>query len=238
MKHLSGRRERLDRSRPRRGFGEAALRWLAGLLLCGAAATLIVLAPHARAQESDSAAQIADAEAPAPITGPFSISLADNTAPFASAADGDSAAAQPVELQLSLGREQTGAPVDVAFAHRGIVGPDDARRAHGAEVRVGRGLVASEGNDRGTPSIYAFVSSDDQALTWRPGQRSEFGGPGTSVAIENQVQVGDQAAGIAYEHNGVQAALAYVERRESTRVGRQSFSQDQNFAGVTVTVRH
>jgi hypothetical protein len=49
--------------------------------------------------------------------------------------------------------------------------------------------------------------------------------------------VGDLAAGVTYERNGVQASLAYVEREESTRIGRQNYSQEQNFTGVTVTMR-
>jgi hypothetical protein len=45
------------------------------------------------------------------------------------------------------------------------------------------------------------------------------------------------AAGVTYERNGVQASLAYVEREESTRVGRESYTQEQAFTGVTLTMR-
>lgn len=226
--------------RPRRSPGGAAAHWLAGALFCCSA---IAFAPHAGAQQADPAAQIAGMEVSAPspqaMAGDFSLSLRDNDAPFAPSDPAETGAGpQAVELQLSLGHGQIGAPLDVAFAQRGLISPDDARQAHGSEVRVGRGLVASGEAHDGRPSVYAFVSSDNQALTWRPGQRSEFGGPGASVAIQNQVQVGDRAAGVAYERDGVQASLAYVERTESTRVGKQRFSQDQNFAGVTLTIRH
>jgi hypothetical protein len=45
------------------------------------------------------------------------------------------------------------------------------------------------------------------------------------------------SVGVTYERSGVQASLAYVEREESTTVGNQSFSQDESFTGLTVTMR-
>ena len=158
---------------------------------------------------------------------------------FASEADTSHADANAVELQLSAGLERSGSPVDLAIARRASVGGDGSHRSDGSEVRVGRGLSPSDPRHDANPTVYAFVSSDNQALTWRPGERREFGDEGGGgLALQDQVQVGDHAAGVAYEHHGVQASVAYVERRQSTRVGQQSFSQDQSFAGVTVTVRH
>jgi hypothetical protein len=127
-------------------------------------------------------------------------------------------------------------------AQRASFGADENgkvdRRGRGSEVRVGRGLVRDyreRSNDRS--AVYMFVASDDEALTWQPGSRSEFGGNGGGLALEDRVEVGDLSAGVTYERNGVQASLAYVEREEATRVGNQSFNQDQSFAGVTVTMR-
>ena len=51
------------------------------------------------------------------------------------------------------------------------------------------------------------------------------------------VEVGDLSAGVTWERGGVQTSLAYVEREQSTRVGNQTYSHDENFAGVTVTMR-
>lgn len=149
----------------------------------------------------------------------------------------------PRRLELALAAGGGDAPVDISLAQRGSLGTDSNgdinQRGHGQELRVGSNLVR-EGRDRsdGAPSVYAFVASDDQALTWQPGTRSEFGGRGSSLALEERAEVGDMAAGVTYERNGVQASLAYVERSESARVGGRTFSQDQNFAGVTVTMRH
>lgn len=144
-----------------------------------------------------------------------------------------------LELQLAAGGGDS--PVDVSVAQRATFGADANgdidRRGSGSELRVGRGLVDRRANNGGGSSVYAFVASDNEALTWRPGERTDFGGRGQSFALQEQVEVGDMSAGVTYERNGVQASLAYVEREESTRVGAESFSQDQSFTGITVTMR-
>ena len=153
----------------------------------------------------------------------------------------DETAEPPRALQLELASDQ--GPVDVSIAQRASFGADRNgdvdQHARGSEVRIGRNLVREgDASARQGSSVYAFVASDDQALTYRPGQRSEFGGSSGGFALQDQVQVGDMSAGVTYERAGVQASLAYVEREVSTQVGRQSFGQEENFAGVTVTMRH
>jgi hypothetical protein len=145
----------------------------------------------------------------------------------------------PRRLELEVSAGGGNSPVDVSVARRATLNSDDdsERRGSGSELRVGRGLVQRrEGGSE--PSVYMFVASEDEALTWQPGSRSEFGGRGSSIAMEDRVEVGDLAAGVTYERNGVQASLAYVEREESTRVGRESYNQEQAFTGVTITMRH
>lgn len=144
-------------------------------------------------------------------------------------------APQRLELQLS----GSGGPLDFAIAQRASLGSnadgDVVLHQRGSEVRVGRGLLRQR--ETGGASTYVFVASDDEALTWQPGSRSEFGGQGNRLALESRTNVGDLSAGVTYERDGVQASLAYVEREASTRVGQQSFSQDESFTGVTVTMR-
>jgi hypothetical protein len=145
-------------------------------------------------------------------------------------------------LALSLATGGGDLPVDVSVSQHASFGADGAgdvnRTGHGSEVRVGRGLVRNDDGEDRSGSTYMFVASDNEALTWRPGARSEFGGNGDRLGIENRVEVGDLSAGVTYERDGVQASLAYVERSESTQVGTRNFSQDQSFTGVTVTVRN
>lgn len=142
---------------------------------------------------------------------------------------------QGIELEFAAGG--SGSPLDVAVAQRTRIAGDAETITGGAEVRVGHGLVARRAAS-GERSIYAFVASDNQALTYQPGGRSEFGGAGDAVALQNQVELGDVSAGVTYERNGVQASLAYVEREASTRVGVETFTQDDSFAGVTLTMRN
>jgi hypothetical protein len=146
----------------------------------------------------------------------------------------------PARIELELAAGGAGSPVDVAIAQRASLGANGDgivnRRTSGSELRVGRGLIERR-ESPGAGSVYAFVASDDEALTWQPGARNDFGGHAGALSLQNQVQVGDMSAGLTYERSGVQASLAYVEREESTRVGQQTFSQDQSFTGVTVTMR-
>ena len=155
------------------------------------------------------------------------------SAPDQSGAD----APRQVELELSAPGSVTGMPVDVSFAHRNSFGADQNgdlnRQGQGSEVRVGHTLGLSHqraNSDPNTRRIYAFAASDDQALTWSPGT--------SSVALQDRVQVGDHQAGVTYERGNVQASVAYVQRQVSTTVGRESFSKDESFAGVTLTMRH
>lgn len=135
---------------------------------------------------------------------------------------------QRIELELAA----DGGPVDVSLTRRAIIGDaDQRRRGGGAELRVGHGLVERRSGGEARDSAYIFVASDNEALTWRPGDR------GAALALQEQVEIGDLSAGVAIERGDVQASIAYVEREESTRVGNESFSQDESFAGVTVTVR-
>ncbi len=140
-----------------------------------------------------------------------------------------------VEVEFATGDGE----LDVSFAQRASLGGENGdRRGRGSEVRIGRGLVQedSTNNQRGS-STYVFVASDDEALTWQPGQRSEFGGQGPSLQLQDRVEVGDMSVGVTYERNGVQASLAYVEREESTTIGRETYNQNESFTGLTVTMR-
>jgi hypothetical protein len=201
-------------------------------------------APAASVTSEDNPAARVDFRDPAAALssgGALNISASNHDARFAP--DGPSEAQggrgpQPVELQIAADGQHAGVPVDVSIAHRGLLGSDEDRQGHGSELRIGRGLVArDDGRPRGD-RVYAFVASDDQALTWRPGARSEFGGAASSLVVQDTVNVGDNSAGVTYEHNGVQTSLAYVQRTVRTHVGNRGYSQDEDFAGVTVTMRH
>ena len=210
---------------------------IGGVLVAGATAAL--------AQEGVSGVLLADpAAALQPQERSFELTARDDGAPRFSPAHipiGESPAPQRLELELSASGEQAGLPLDVSVAQRASLGANEAgdidRAGRGSEVRIGRGLVQQEGAAAGASSVYMFVASDDEALTWRPGQRNEFGGQRGGFALQDQVEIGDVSAGVTYERGNMQASLAYVEREVSTTVGRESFSKDESFTGVTVTMR-
>ena len=214
------------------------------LLAGGALAATLVGVGFAVAQEAGggAAVEFTDPTDLSPETPALDLTVRDDaTVRFSPNPQGDLPEVQGprrLELQLSAGGEDS--PVDVSIAQRATLGVDGNgdvdRRGSGSELRVGRGLVQRRDNSP-EPSVYAFVASDNEALTWRPGSQSEFGGRGDSFTLQEQVEIGDMSAGVTYELNGVQASLAYVEREESTQVGAESFSQDTSFTGVTVTVR-
>jgi hypothetical protein len=132
---------------------------------------------------------------------------------------------------------------DLAFAQRGSVGfnenGDINRESRGSELRLGRGLRdMPRDTPSATPKWYFFAASEDEALIWRPGMRTDFGSSGGGFALQDRVEIGDLQAGITYEANGWQASLAYVEREISVRAGNETYSEDEAFAGFTLTMRH
>lgn len=151
-------------------------------------------------------------------------------------------AARSYEIALSAD-DWRGLPVDVSVAQRASFAADSAgdiaRQGRGSELRLGRGLAMRRRNEtRSGPAIYAFVAADDEALTWQPGVRSAFGGQSASFALQDRVEIGDVQIGVTYERAGLQASLAYVEREVSVQtMGNRSVSQDENFAGFTLTMR-
>lgn len=133
--------------------------------------------------------------------------------------------------------------LNVSFAQRGGLSFNDQgdinRQSRGSELRLGRGLDVERNAPSAQPRWYFFAASEDEALTWRPGARGEFGSSGgRSFALQDRVELGDMQAGITYERFGIQASLAYVEREFTVVSGSQSWTQDENFAGLTITMRN
>lgn len=152
----------------------------------------------------------------------------------------DNGEMRQVEVEFAAAGDSSGIPLDVSVARRASLRTDRNGdidgSSGGSEVRIGRGLVQQEDGPREGSSVYMFVADDEDALTWSPGGNTQSGRSG-GLSLQDRVDVGDMSAGVTYERNGVQASLAYVERSVSTQVGLQSFSQDESFTGLTVTMR-
>ncbi len=154
----------------------------------------------------------------------------------------DQEASRQIEIALVAG---AGRGFDVAFAQRASMRVNDQgdieSQGRGSELRLGRGLAnmrrsASSSLDR--PAWYFFAASDDEALTWQPGARSSFGGSSARFAVQDRVEIGDIQAGVTYEAGPLQASLAYVQREVSVQSGARSYSEDESFTGLTLTMRH
>jgi hypothetical protein len=181
-----------------------------------------------------------------PISTRFQVSSTDRTS-------GRFSSLAPAQASYGAHRNQRGyalefvtpglSGLNVSFAQRGGVGfneqGDIDRESRASELRLGRGLDVERNRPSAEPRWYFFAASEDEALTWRPGSRREFGSTGgPSFALQDRVELGDMQAGITYERYGIQASLAYVEREFTVVSGSQSWSQDENFAGLTITMRN
>lgn len=178
---------------------------------------------------------------------PFSFSIRDASAPRFSAF----APAEPSrtrdrsrdrDYEVSLVTSAISG-LDVAFAQREGVGfnedGDIERRTRGSELRLGRGLREMRRDAPSSePKWYVFAASEDEALIWQPGVRNEFGSSGGGLALQDRVEIGDLQAGVTYEVYGIQASLAYVEREWSMRQGARTYTEEEAFAGFTLTMRH
>lgn len=137
---------------------------------------------------------------------------------------------------------RSAAGFDVTFAQRAGVGfnrqGDVERRSRASELRLGRSLDVRRDEPSREPRWYIFAASEDEALTWGPASRNEFGGSGSSFSVQDRVEIGDIQAGITYERDGWQASLAYVEREVSVTTGSRTISHDEDFTGLTLTMRH
>jgi hypothetical protein len=132
---------------------------------------------------------------------------------------------------------------DVAFAQRGGLGfnanGDIERETRSSELRLGRGLRMTRDAPSSSPKWYFFAASEDEALIWRPGVERQLGpSSGGGFALQDRVEIGDMQAGVTYEANGWQASLAYVDREISVQAGHETFTQDADFVGLTLTMRH
>lgn len=142
-----------------------------------------------------------------------------------------------MELELSAPHDLTGIPVDFSIAQRASFGAgeegDINRHSRGAEVRVGALGDPDSGMSQDDSRVYMFAASDDEALVWHPGQENNRG-----FALQDRVEIGDIQAGVTYERGPMQASVAYIQREISANAGRSSFSDNENFAAFTFTMRN
>ena len=129
--------------------------------------------------------------------------------------------------------------VDFGVAHRRTSSQTSGQltEGRGAEVRLGQNLARLapefEAPDPSRTAWYFFAATDGRALTWTP--NSDPGDPNRNLRVQDRAEIGDVQAGLTMQRRGVQASLALVQRTVKTHVGPHKISQDESFAGLTLT---
>lgn len=141
------------------------------------------------------------------------------------------------EVAFSAPREMTGLDFDVGVAPRITVREDGEILSQrlGGEVRIGQDfdLLDSNGQPQGW---YLFAGADGEALVW-DANRSGFSPQLNDMTLTDQVTVGDLQAGVSIQRAGGQLSLSYIRREVKYRDRNGGFTENEDFAGVSFTMR-
>lgn len=141
------------------------------------------------------------------------------------------------EVAFSAPKEMTGLKFDVGVAPRIAVREDGEilTQRFGGEVRIGQDfdLLDSDGQPQGW---YLFAGADGEALVW-DNDRNGFTPQLGNMTLTDQVTVGDLQAGISIQRGGGQLSLSYIRREVKYRDRNGAFSENEDFAGVSFTMR-
>lgn len=141
------------------------------------------------------------------------------------------------EVAFSAPSEKTGLTFDVGVAPRIAVREDGEvlTQRFGGEVRIGKdfNLLDSNGQPQGW---YIFAGADGEALIW-DADRNGFSPTLDDMALTDQVTVGDLQAGISIQRAGGQLSLSYIRREVKYRDRNGGFSENEDFAGISFTMR-
>ena len=141
------------------------------------------------------------------------------------------------EVAFSAPSEKTGLTFDVGVAPRIAVREDGEILAQrfGGEVRIGQNfsLLDSNGQPQGW---YFFAGADGEALVW-DADRNGFSPKLDDMALTDQVTVGDLQAGVSIQRAGGQLSLSYIRREVKYRDRNGGFTENEDFAGISFTMR-
>ncbi|MCR9268631.1 MAG: lipid A deacylase LpxR family protein [Hyphomonadaceae bacterium] len=139
------------------------------------------------------------------------------------------------EIALSAPAERTGLGFDVGIAPRIAITRDGtyASRRFGGEVRIGQNF-----DKRGkapNSSWYLFAGADGEALVWEPDDSSVVAVG--SMALHDQVTVGDIQAGLSIQRGAGQISFSYIRREVEYRERTLGASENEDFAGISFTLK-
>ena len=140
------------------------------------------------------------------------------------------------EIALSAPSERTGLGFDVGIAPRVEItrdGPYASRRV-GGEVRIGQNFD-KRGEADPRSGWYLFAGADGEALVWEPDERGRMSSG--SMALRDKVTVGDIQAGLSIHRGLGQLSFSYIRREVEYREKNLGASENEDFAGVSFTIR-
>lgn len=139
------------------------------------------------------------------------------------------------EWSLSAPSERTGLGFDVDVTPRFSYSRDGdiAARRFGGEVRIGQ-QFDRRGERHVIDGWSLFAGADGEALMWEPGAG---GSSVNGMALRDTVTVGDMQAGIAFQMGPGQISVSYIRREVEYRERNLGASQNEEFAGITFSIR-
>lgn len=141
------------------------------------------------------------------------------------------------ELSFSAPSAQTGFGFDVGIAPRLEIVRDGqyASRRFGGEVRIGQNFD-KRGQEGPASAWYLFAGADGEALVWEPDQA---GGSvtGGEMALRDKITVGDIQAGVSIQRGKGQLSFSYIYREVEYHERNMSARENEDFAGVTFTLK-
>lgn len=141
--------------------------------------------------------------------------------------------------QLAFGapRQSTGFALDAAIVPSVTYvqeGEFETRR-YGAELRIGRDFD-QRGSANVADSWYIFAGTEGEALVWEAGEYGMSNVTG-AVALRDQVTVGDMQAGVSMQRGNGQLSLSFIRREVQWSDRNGGAERNEDFAGVSFTLR-
>ncbi len=140
------------------------------------------------------------------------------------------------EVTFSAPDANTGLGFDVGVVPRMSLSKDGnfKQRSFGGEIRIGQNFDQRGKETEDDGSWYLFAAADGEALVYAPDEDRNFT---NRMALRDQVTVGDLQAGVSLARGGGQLSLSYIRREVSYRDRVANGSENEDFAGVSFTIR-
>lgn len=141
------------------------------------------------------------------------------------------------DFAFGASRDETGLAFDIGVAPS-ISFKEEGQfrsRSLGAQLRIGRDFD-QRGTGEAAESWYVFAGAEDEALVWEAGEYG-LSAVTSAVALRDQVTVGDMQAGVSLQRGPGQLSLSYIRREVRFNDRNGGASENEDFAGVSFTLR-